>query len=290
MKGAPMALASQHGVPGDRDQLPVCEVEHARGRRRPWRAPGPAARRCCPAKRVHQLLDELRRTHLDPADDPQVGPFQFALQSCPWRRTPPRAPTDSTYARSAISRARCTFCSTSSTVTPSDAAPGSTRRSGPRRWGRGRAMVHRAGASAAATSAPVRSRAVAALHPTACPPAAWPVPRGSGTGPAIGGVGLQLVSIGPGDAPDRQVLVRRSAWGRRDDPPGPARPHGARTASGTSPDRGLPSKLAEPCCGFSAPAMARSSVVLPAPFGPSVATISPVKTSSETSRIATTAP
>ncbi len=62
------------------------------------------------------------------------------------------------------------------------------------------------------------------------------------------------------------------------------------TASGTSPVRASPSKTTEPCWGLRAPASARSKVVLPAPFGPSAATISPGATSSDTSRTATTAP
>jgi hypothetical protein len=45
----------------------------------------------------------------------------------------------------------------------------------------------------------------------------------------------------------------------------------------------VPSKITLPASGLSAPAMQLKQVVLPAPFGPSSPTTSPLDTSSETS-------
>ncbi len=59
---------------------------------------------------------------------------------------------------------------------------------------------------------------------------------------------------------------------------------------GDRPTIGLPAYSMRPDAGLTMPEIAFSVVDLPAPFGPSSATIAPSSTASETSRSARTAP
>jgi hypothetical protein len=62
----------------------------------------------------------------------------------------------------------------------------------------------------------------------------------------------------------------------------------ARAAAGSAPTTGRPSNSIVPASGATAPAMIFTSVLLPAPFSPRMAWISPAATSSETPSLAVT--
>ena len=61
-------------------------------------------------------------------------------------------------------------------------------------------------------------------------------------------------------------------------------------SSGASPTMGLPSSRIAPSAGLSAPATVSRVVDFPAPFGPTMQTISPASTRIETPRTAGTRP
>ena len=184
--------------------------------------------------------------------------------------------------RSAYCAASVRSCIAATSVRPDSRAQAVERARAPAAGGRCRARwsARRAGRSAPPARARARRRRAAARRPRACRAAARAKPRRSSRASARAAASR---SRAPSlrerpevrRAPEEHVLARRSSTAASTAPAG--RPRRSRASSRAASCRGVaPSSDDRARRTGTSPAIARSSVVLPAPFGPISASHSPV--------------
>src|SRR5919204_867496 len=191
-------------------------------------------------------------------------------------------PTSSTYARAAASSATFAFCSTTSTASPSSALSSLTMRK--ITWTTVGASPSDGSSSMSSRGRDTNARASASIccSPPLSVPACW-LRRASSHGkyPKTRLASVRIVLRSPRAYAPMRRLSHTLSSAKRPRPSGTCAMPARATVSARARESGFPSKTISPVCR-TVPETDRSVVVLPAPFAPSSATISPSSTRSDT--------